>query len=409
MSDFDTSSEEDLIFESFEEDDHPSTLEAELEDHDHRLHLYQSFNAWVEASSPCSLVVSIEDDTFLVTLELDSFRILSMQGLSNEASSLLDIFKFLCDVGDLEEVKLVLLNRFSNFEAHCNGVMDREIIVPLNVHEDIDLIIALVRDQPFMDSSAPTTTRLCSFINFLLKAEKICCINCGRVINRSGICSSELCTQSYTLNPRYNCIDRLMIEEPEVVELMYTLLRETVRSRRCLDLLKPMNPRYVTEEGHVCSEIQGVLNVWHPKCTDKNDPFFSLLWWIVARQRLFGRLTKIDGKSVGHPNKLVFEYHRYGDPVIDNGQLAHHGSHTENWISIMQNGIVPLSGTKHMLFGAAFGKGVYLSPNYNTSLMYAGGSKKIVALCRIDAEHKASPHFVINEENAVKITHLVVD
>merc|ERR1711991_367204 len=50
---------------------------------------------------------------------------------------------------------------------------------------------------------------------------------------------------------------------------------------------------------------------------------------------------------------------------------AFHGSRTENWHCILRTGLRNASGTKLQLNGAAYGKGVYVSPSASMSLGYS--------------------------------------
>ena len=50
--------------------------------------------------------------------------------------------------------------------------------------------------------------------------------------------------------------------------------------------------------------------------------------------------------------------------------FAFHGSPLENWHSIVREGLVVASGTDRQLHGAAYGKGIYLSPSLSTSFGY---------------------------------------
>jgi len=94
---------------------------------------------------------------------------------------------------------------------------------------------------------------------------------------------------------------------------------------------------------------------------------------------------------------------------------AWHGSGFGNWHSIMRVGLQNLSNTKWMSCGAAFGAGIYLSPNFQTSLGYAkqsgtwknselGHMPVAMALCELinDPElPKPKPHYVIQKEEWV--------
>ncbi|XP_023801167.1 poly [ADP-ribose] polymerase 8-like [Cyanistes caeruleus] len=52
--------------------------------------------------------------------------------------------------------------------------------------------------------------------------------------------------------------------------------------------------------------------------------------------------------------------------------FAFHGSHIENWHSILRNGLVVASNTRLQLHGAMFGSGIYLSPLSSISFGYSG-------------------------------------
>uniref|UniRef100_A0AAQ5YQ79 Poly [ADP-ribose] polymerase n=1 Tax=Amphiprion ocellaris TaxID=80972 RepID=A0AAQ5YQ79_AMPOC len=60
--------------------------------------------------------------------------------------------------------------------------------------------------------------------------------------------------------------------------------------------------------------------------------------------------------------------------------FAFHGSHIENWHSILRNGLVNASYTKLQLHGAAYGKGIYLSPISSISFGYSGKNTHILSL-----------------------------
>ena len=51
--------------------------------------------------------------------------------------------------------------------------------------------------------------------------------------------------------------------------------------------------------------------------------------------------------------------------------FAFHGSPAQNWYSILRNGLRSMSNTGYMSTGAAYGEGIYLATDLNTSLVYA--------------------------------------
>ncbi|XP_054631990.1 protein mono-ADP-ribosyltransferase PARP6-like isoform X2 [Dunckerocampus dactyliophorus] len=55
--------------------------------------------------------------------------------------------------------------------------------------------------------------------------------------------------------------------------------------------------------------------------------------------------------------------------------FAFHGSHIENWHSILRTGLVNASNTKFQMHGSAYGKGIYLSPISSISFGYSDMGK----------------------------------
>uniref|UniRef100_A0A672TJ80 Poly [ADP-ribose] polymerase n=1 Tax=Strigops habroptila TaxID=2489341 RepID=A0A672TJ80_STRHB len=62
--------------------------------------------------------------------------------------------------------------------------------------------------------------------------------------------------------------------------------------------------------------------------------------------------------------------------------FAFHGSHIENWHSILRNGLVVASNTRLQLHGAMFGSGIYLSPLSSISFGYSGDIYKSLSSWR---------------------------
>jgi len=114
---------------------------------------------------------------------------------------------------------------------------------------------------------------------------------------------------------------------------------------------------------------------------DKNDPNgFPLLQWIVASNR--SHLVRLPPKV-----RLSFmpTHHQYllgcSTPAKEKifkearhafgSTFAFHGSPVENWHSILRQGLYNATGTKYQMNGAAYGAGIYLSPNSSLSMDYS--------------------------------------
>ena len=83
----------------------------------------------------------------------------------------------------------------------------------------------------------------------------------------------------------------------------------------------------------------------------------------------------------------------------------YHGSKSENWYSILINGIKNYSNTKNMTCGAAYGAGVYLSDMYSFSSSYSsiGGLQILGVYCVIGEGTLGSLH--IHPAHAHAHTH----
>jgi len=107
---------------------------------------------------------------------------------------------------------------------------------------------------------------------------------------------------------------------------------------------------------------------------------FPLLQWIITSNR--SHIVQLgDGKHI----KSMHTKHQYlllsAPPEKEErfrelkkqykSTWAYHGSSIENWHSILRKGLVNASGTKLQVNGAAYGAGIYLSPNASTSFGYS--------------------------------------
>jgi hypothetical protein len=97
---------------------------------------------------------------------------------------------------------------------------------------------------------------------------------------------------------------------------------------------------------------------------------------------------------------------------------AYHGSRIEHWYSILQHGLIVLSGTRHMTTGAAYGNGIYMSSNFQTSWgycadMYGQKGKRFTCMAKSHILDKSphlhkSGHYVIDNTAAFQIQELLV-
>ncbi|KAM8892869.1 protein mono-ADP-ribosyltransferase PARP6 isoform 2-T2 [Spinachia spinachia] len=114
---------------------------------------------------------------------------------------------------------------------------------------------------------------------------------------------------------------------------------------------------------------------------DKIDPLaHPLLQWILASNR--SHIVKLpltrQLKFMHTPHQFLLissppckEARFQTAKKLHGSTFAFHGSHIENWHSILRNGLINASYTKLQLHGAAYGKGIYLSPISGISFGYS--------------------------------------
>eukprot|EP00927_Polykrikos_kofoidii_P027639 TRINITY_DN24240_c0_g1_i1.p1 TRINITY_DN24240_c0_g1~~TRINITY_DN24240_c0_g1_i1.p1 ORF type:complete len:808 (-),score=135.77 TRINITY_DN24240_c0_g1_i1:174-2552(-) len=111
---------------------------------------------------------------------------------------------------------------------------------------------------------------------------------------------------------------------------------------------------------------------------------YQLVQFVLGTNRLL--LQRVTGEhalpKLGAASQIAVL--RAGSPAAERNFLERkrlfgsnfgfHGSHVENWYSIMRNGLRVLSNTKFMKTGARFGEGIYLARQFLTAAGYCRGS-----------------------------------
>ena len=113
---------------------------------------------------------------------------------------------------------------------------------------------------------------------------------------------------------------------------------------------------------------------------DRAKAFATAKWAIVTSPVRIIPLTAPERFSLDTPFQFILKHknsssrERRFRNARNRGKtlLAWHGSRVENWHSIVRNGLKVYSGSKNQVNGAAYGKGIYVSPHSSTSLGYCG-------------------------------------
>uniref|UniRef100_A0A6Q2Y077 Poly [ADP-ribose] polymerase n=1 Tax=Esox lucius TaxID=8010 RepID=A0A6Q2Y077_ESOLU len=224
-----------------------------------------------------------------------------------------------------------------------------------------------------------------------------------------AVCTRELCVFSfYTLGVMSGAAEEVATGA-EVVDLLVAMCRAALESPRKSIIFEPypsvvdpndpktlaFNPKKKNYE-RLQKALDSVMSIREmtqgsyleiKKQMDKLDPLaHPLLQWIISSNR--SHIVKL---PLSRQLKFMHTSHQFlllSSPPAKEARFrtakklygstfAFHGSHIENWHSILRNGLVNASYTKLQLHGAAYGKGIYLSPISSISFGYSGRNQPL--------------------------------
>ncbi|KAM3843172.1 protein mono-ADP-ribosyltransferase PARP6-like [Diretmus argenteus] len=220
---------------------------------------------------------------------------------------------------------------------------------------------------------------------------------------KPAVCTRELCVFSfYTLGVMSEATEEVATGA-EVVDLLLAMCRAALLSSRKSIIFEPypsavdpsdpktlaFNPKRKSYD-RLQSALDSVLLIRKmaqgphseiKKQMDRIDPLaHPLLQWIIASNR--SHIVKLplsrQLKFMHTPHQFLLissppakEARFQAARKLYGSTFAFHGSHIEDWHSILRNGLVTASYTKLQLHGAAYGKGIYLSPISSVSFGYS--------------------------------------
>uniref|UniRef100_A0AAX7V349 Poly [ADP-ribose] polymerase n=1 Tax=Astatotilapia calliptera TaxID=8154 RepID=A0AAX7V349_ASTCA len=243
---------------------------------------------------------------------------------------------------------------------------------------------------------------------------------------KPAVCTRELCVFSFHMLGVMSGATEEVATGAEVIDLLVAMCRAALQSsRKSLifepypSIVDPHNPKTLAfspksrSYDRLQKALDNVLLVRRmaqgpyseiKKQLDKIDPLaHPLLQWILASNRshivklpLSRQLTFM---HTPHQFLLISsppckEAHFQTAKKLYGSTFAFHGSHIENWHSILRNGLVNASYTKLQLHGAAYGKGIYLSPISSISFGYSG--KNSVSCLQVFAKHEPKLRYLFN-------------
>ncbi|KAK9952424.1 hypothetical protein ABG768_018264 [Culter alburnus] len=224
---------------------------------------------------------------------------------------------------------------------------------------------------------------------------------------KPAVCTRELCVFSFNTLGVMSGAAEDVATGAEVVDLLVAMCRAALESTRKSIIFDPypsvvdphdpkslaFNPKKRSYERlqRALDSITSIREITQgpyveiKKQMDKMDPLaHPLLQWIISSNR--SHIVKLPSSR---QLKFMHTSHQFlllsSPPAkearfrtarkLHGSTFAFHGSHIENWHSILRNGLVNASYTKLQLHGAAYGKGIYLSPISSISFGYSGMGK----------------------------------
>lgn len=152
-------------------------------------------------------------------------------------------------------------------------------------------------------------------------------------------------------------------------------------------------------------------------CQEINEENPKLIYWFsqsIPKNYVIYEDADIFEKWRINPNKWIclktdsspqFEQLKKGQET----NLGFHGSRPENWYSILKSGLVVTSNTEYQTAGAAYGKGVYLAKDFETSISYSGSDiGSTIALCEIIPGPIQDPFYVISDSKHIDILYIFI-
>uniref|UniRef100_A0A672LNH6 Poly [ADP-ribose] polymerase n=1 Tax=Sinocyclocheilus grahami TaxID=75366 RepID=A0A672LNH6_SINGR len=224
---------------------------------------------------------------------------------------------------------------------------------------------------------------------------------------KPAVCTRELCVFSFNTLGVMSGAAEDVATGAEVVDLLVAMCHAALESARKSIIFDPypsvvdphdpkslaFNPKKRSYERlqRALDSITSIREITQgpyveiKKQMDKLDPLaHPLLQWIISSNR--SHIVKLPSSR---QLKFMHTSHQFlllsSPPAkearfrtarkLHGSTFAFHGSHIENWHSILRNGLVNASYTKLQLHGAAYGKGIYLSPISSISFGYSGMGK----------------------------------
>lgn len=239
--------------------------------------------------------------------------------------------------------------------------------------------------------------------NFCVICDKPHVFATGNML-KPAVCSRELCIWSFQqLKVGADSADDIATEA-ETVDLLICMCAQAAKSQRKELILEPFPVIFHPDQPdtpvlsdksknfELVNRILGAMpSVEHmvqaedfgslkARMDNAHALCFPMLQWVISSNR--SHIVRLKKEKLVESMRTPHQYlllsappereARFRDLKAKHGSVfAFHGSAIENWHSILRRGLFNASGTKLMTAGAAYGNGIYLSPDSAVSFGYS--------------------------------------
>jgi hypothetical protein len=366
------------------------------------------------------------------------------------------------EANNTEDAAVILRDAFHIMHTESVGVTDSNKVQFAGPDADVQTFLKTLAPMiPPSRSFSNGIARLLHLIVYTYKKLAQHCYICGRVHEqvrpdrKPRVCSNELCRFVLQTSPAV-CDLYTAVRDPHAAfcfDFAHAMLTAAAKiPGRAEALLTPVHQEFVLPGGKIdVAKLSATLSslaafdisvardmetnreiIEYCKTLNAGTVPACLVYWIMNIVTDRCTIKGVDKtREECERNALVLQWHDSKEhtaaymahaaslPSAD-VLSAYHGSRLEHWYSILQHGLIMLSGTRHMTSGAAYGNGIYMSSNFQTSWGYCAdygystsGSKRFTCMARSNILSKSphlstTGHYVINNTAAFQTQELLV-
>lgn len=252
--------------------------------------------------------------------------------------------------------------------------------------------------------------QLISFVLDELPLARAFCIGCQTLLDHLpedySYCQKKECMFTYEDLCFGNVVTNKYKNNPRLCEILLKITLEALKSTRVRDIFEPYPTKFLLENSDIAalysvrgsvSRMLGIdiskykdidklleqkdnllavienLNIFN--CDKDIIDAYGLSAYYLARFCITSFYPDMKEDYVSDDgNTVIYKLFHSGHDLVPKGHVSYlfHGSKSENWHSILRNGLKICSGTQLQVNGAVHGSGIYFSDSASMALGYSG-------------------------------------